>query len=180
MTYVVVSGLPGSGKSTVARRLAAHTGLAVLDTDDILEQLFDERGVGDAAWRSALSREADHVFAELASGRGSACLVSWWRHPRSMTDSGTPTEWLTALPSHVVEVHCVCPVDVAVDRFLRRTRHPGHQDASKSRDSVTRQFEALAALGPLGIGPGIEVTTTDDVDLKPVMAWFAAQESERQ
>jgi adenylylsulfate kinase-like enzyme len=57
MTSVVVSGLPGSGKSTVARQIASYAGIAVLDKDDILEQLFDERGIGDAEWRSALSRK---------------------------------------------------------------------------------------------------------------------------
>ena len=31
MTYVVISGLPGSGKSTVGRQLASLAGIAVLD-----------------------------------------------------------------------------------------------------------------------------------------------------
>jgi len=153
--------------------------MAVLDKDDILEQLFDERGIGDAEWRSALSREADRLLARLASEKRSACLVSWWRHPRSTTDTGTPTEWLIALPSRVVEVHCVCPVDIAVDRFMGRIRHPGHLDASKSRDSMTKQFHALATLGPLGIGPVIELTMADDVDLEPIVSWLAAQNPER-
>ena len=180
MTYVVISGLPGSGKSTVGRQLASLAGIAVLDKDDILEQLFEERGVGDAAWRRALSREADRLFAEQANEGRSACLVSWWRHPRSTTHSGTPIDWLTALPDQIVEVHCVCPVNVAVDRFLRRRRHAGHLDGSKSLDSVTAQFEAIAALGPLGIGPVIEVRTTGDVDLERVMPWLAAHNAERE
>jgi len=183
MTYVVVSGLPGSGKSTVARLIASRTGIVVLDKDDILEQLFEERGVGDAEWRSALSGEADWRFAELASERGSACLVSWWRHPRASADSGTPTDWLSALStasSAFLEVHCVCPVDVAVERFLRRRRHPGHLDASKSRESVAAQFEAFAALGPLGLFPVIEVTTVHDLDPEPVMSWLASHFRERQ
>ena len=48
---VVVSGLPASGKSTVARTLAGALGLPLLDKDVFLEALFASDGIGDAAWR---------------------------------------------------------------------------------------------------------------------------------
>ena len=66
--FVVVSGLPGSGKSTLARRLAAPLELAVIDKDDILEQLFESKGTGDAAWRRALSRESDAILPGSGDG----------------------------------------------------------------------------------------------------------------
>jgi shikimate kinase len=47
----VVSGLPGSGKSTIARRLGPLINLPVIDADDILERLVESKGVGDASWR---------------------------------------------------------------------------------------------------------------------------------
>jgi hypothetical protein len=34
----------------------------LLDKDDILEQLFESKGIGDAAWRRRLSRESDIVL----------------------------------------------------------------------------------------------------------------------
>jgi hypothetical protein len=40
-TFVVVSGLPASGKTTLARRLADGLGLPLLDKDDILDRLFE-------------------------------------------------------------------------------------------------------------------------------------------
>ena len=39
--YVIVTGLPASGKSTLGRAVAAALGLPMLDKDDILEALFD-------------------------------------------------------------------------------------------------------------------------------------------
>lgn len=64
--YVVISGLPGSGKSTLARGLARLLNLPVIDKDDSLERLFETRGIGDAAWRRALSRESDQLFQKQA------------------------------------------------------------------------------------------------------------------
>jgi hypothetical protein len=39
-------------------------GLAVIDKDDILERLFDLKGVGNSDWRRALSREIDLIFRQ--------------------------------------------------------------------------------------------------------------------
>jgi len=57
-----VSGLPGSGKTTLAGRLAPALHLPLIDKDDILNDLFDLRGTGDIAWRRALSRDSDEIF----------------------------------------------------------------------------------------------------------------------
>jgi shikimate kinase len=50
--FVVLSGLPGSGKSTIGREIAAALSLPLIDKDDILARLFDGRGLvtgcGDA------------------------------------------------------------------------------------------------------------------------------------
>ena len=46
--FVVVSGLPASGKTTLARRLASVLELPLIDKDDILDRLFAERGIGNA------------------------------------------------------------------------------------------------------------------------------------
>lgn len=47
---VVVSGAPGTGKSTVAARLAADLRLPELSLDVIKETLADVLGCGDETW----------------------------------------------------------------------------------------------------------------------------------
>jgi len=44
---------------TLARRLAPALNLGLIDKDDILDRLFEAKGIGDAAWRRAVSRESD-------------------------------------------------------------------------------------------------------------------------
>src|SRR5215210_7518714 len=152
-----MSGLPGSGKTTVGRRLAHALGLPMLDKDDILEALFDSLGVGDAEWRQRLSRSADEVLRKLAEQTAGAVLTSFWRHPRGTGESGTPTGWLSSLPGKVVEVHCVCPPEIAAERFSSRERHEGHLDRNKGQDELIVSLTQLAAHGPLGLGPLVNV-----------------------
>src|ERR1700754_1620515 len=56
--FIVISGLPGSGKTTLGRHPALALGLPLLDKDAILERLFESKGVRDLEWRRALSRES--------------------------------------------------------------------------------------------------------------------------
>jgi adenylate kinase family enzyme len=48
---IVVTGAPGSGKSTIAVPLAGRLGLPLIAKDDIKEALWDHVGPGDRATR---------------------------------------------------------------------------------------------------------------------------------
>jgi glucokinase len=167
--FVVISGLPGSGKTTLGRRLAPILDLPLIDKDDILNRLFESKGIGNAAWRRTLSRESDVILQQEASSSNGAILVSFWRQAGMLSDSGTPTEWLDA-PSHrLVNVHCSCELELAADRFLQRRRHPGHLDSESSSADVLASFRVLTQLPPLGIGPRIEINTSQDPNLPDVV-----------
>ncbi len=150
--FVIVSGLPASGKSSAAQVVAPLMKLPVFDKDAYLEAPFDQHGVGDAAWRRELSRMADQSLIDAVGRSAGAVVVSWWRHPESSTDSGTPTEWLRTLAGDVRELYCQVRPEVAAARFVRRQRHPGHLDASRSEADLIKQFSDQAKLGPLGFG----------------------------
>lgn len=171
--YVVVSGLPASGKSTLGAALASALDLPLLDKDQILEALFESLGVGEARWRTKLSRAADLVLERLASQSRGAVIVSWWAHPQSPSNSGTSTTWLQALPGELIELHCRCSAKVAVERFFARTRHVGHLDSEKSEMHELAKFEQIEALGPLGLGRVVEVNTEQSVELDGLLLKLA-------
>lgn len=167
--YIIVTGIPASGKSTLGRAVAAALGLELLDKDEILEALFNSRGVGNANWRRELSRAADEELKQEALRSEGAVISSWWHHPKSDVDTGTPVEWLSSLTGGAVELHCVCSPNIAAERFVTRERHEGHLDRYKTHAELLSSFEQQAALGPLGLGRLVQVNTERDVELRTVL-----------
>ena len=167
--FIVVSGLPGSGKTRLGRQLAAALALSFFDKDDLLDQLFEAHGTGDAAWRRRLSRESDVLFERAAVASAGAVLVSFWHQPGMPADSGTPTVWLSALSRRLVHVHCVCAPEMAAARFLQRKRHRGHLDRDTTPEELITNLRALATLGRLDIDQSIDVDTNGEVELDAVL-----------
>ena len=168
--HIIVSGIPASGKSKVGGMIAGALEIPMFDKDEFLETMFEEQGIGDARWRTRLSRAADDTLRERALRSDSAVITSWWRHPASQVESGTPVEWLLSLPAVLIELYCMCAPQIAADRFLSRQRHKRHLDHLKAPADVLANFEEQAALGPLGVAPVVKVNTERAVDLNTLLA----------
>lgn len=97
--FVVVSGLAGSGKTTVATPLADALGVPLISKDAIKGALFDAVGVGDWQWSKTMSRAADAAMVEIASRLPSAVLDNYWY-------AETVERLLAPLGAPVVEVYC--------------------------------------------------------------------------
>jgi len=139
-----------------------------------LEALFDNC-TDRMRLRDELSREADASFQEQAEQSAGAVLASWWKHPRTTAESGTPTKWLAALPGVKVEVHCQCSAEVAARRFLDRKRHAGHLDDRWSHAQLLASMREQASLGPLGLGSLVIVSTESIPDMTAVLEQLAAE-----
>ena len=163
--HIIISGLPASGKTTIGLAIANELGLEMLDKDEILDGLFETEGVGDLEWRASLSRRADEILRERALESQGAVISSWWRHPASTVDSGTRIEWLAELRCELIEIHCVCSPETAAARFKARTRHAGHLDHLKLDAELITSLRKQSALGPLGAGPVIKVSTEKPLEL---------------
>jgi hypothetical protein len=74
--FVVISGLPGSGKTTLGRRLAPILNLPLIDKDDILNRLFESKGVGSSmllriTWSTSIAAVSSK-WQRAASVKGGA------------------------------------------------------------------------------------------------------------
>jgi predicted kinase len=77
-TLVVISGLPASGKTTLARRLAAEMRLPLVGRDDIKERLFESLGWSDREWSKRLggaSWDLLYWFVETQLAAGQSCVI---------------------------------------------------------------------------------------------------------
>lgn len=162
--FVVVAGLPASGKTTLARALAFELDLPLISKDTVKEALFDSLGTGDLEWSQRLGRAAHMVMYSIAKEVRSAVLEShFWR--------GVAEDDLRALGRPLVQVYCRCPTEIAADRYRRRAlssdRHKGHLGEHQT-DEVTRSWREAEAQ-PLALhAPVVEVLTTEPVDIAAV------------
>lgn len=168
--FIIVSGIPASGKTSLASRIAGSLSIPFLDKDRILEALIDTLGSQNLESRHRLSRASDTVLERVALSLRSAVVCSFWRHPMMSGHSGTPTDWLDSRGHEIVEVHCRCDPSIAAARFTVRSRHPGHMDSERNTASLESQFEQLAAFGALQLGRLIEVDSGNTIELDHVIS----------
>lgn len=168
MLVVLVNGLPGSGKTTLAKGLANALGLPLLSKDRIKETLADTLGVtappGLTArqWSQRLGATAgETLWALLADTRCGAVLESpWLAKMRPIVVAGLQKADATV----VQEVWCDIPAPLARRRYEKRSadRHPIHHD-SQVDDQQWKEWARQAR--PLALGPVHRVNTTEVVDI---------------
>ncbi|MEV0714821.1 AAA family ATPase [Asanoa sp. NPDC050611] len=156
--YVLVGGWPASGKTTLAKALAAELGLAYLSKDEVKEALMDSLGAPRTVERSReLGRAAVHAVLRTAQGCPGAVIDSTW-FPYALP-------LVRALPGVVVEVRCLVDIDVARRRYRARNRDAGHLDALRPDRELWGE-----PVRPLGVGPLVEVDTAEAVDVQALAA----------
>ncbi len=163
---VIVTGLPGTGKTSLGERIAQELRLPFLHKDGIKELLFDTLGWSDIEWSKKLGRastELLYYFAEVQLMTGNSCAIE------SNFDATLATPKFSALSRKysfsIVQIICKADPEVIRQRYQARwksgQRHPGHVQHLDPRDDSWSHLPQGKETAMNIEGQVIEVDTTD-------------------
>lgn len=160
---VLVNGLPGSGKTTLARALAAELSCHLLSKDTLKEAIA--HAVGGAALGSLGAIAMETAWSRARDMPGLVVIDSFWWKQRDLAHAGQGIARSGA--STAIEVWCEVLPSVARERYAARRRDDIHDDERRLADD----WETWARdAGPLAITPVIRVNTTQQVIVADVAA----------
>jgi predicted kinase len=146
---IVVSGPPGTGKTTLAHRIAAAIGCPAICRDEIKEGMAHATpgfvpGPGDPLTMRTLSTFFDVIG--LLVGRGTTVVAEAAFQDRIWSPGLTPL--LSRADLRIV--HCMVPADLALARINARSaadpKRGAHEDAQIGDDARLRTHNAFQAV----------------------------------
>lgn len=142
---ILMAGLPGTGKTTVATELASHVNGVVLSKDTVRHALFSPELVEYS------TTQDDFVIEVLLL----TAVYIWSLHPHKTTILDGRTFSRAAQRQHVIAfaerarqpwriIECVCPDDIAKARLSRpNPTHPAGNRTPALYDEVKSRWEPI-------------------------------------
>jgi predicted kinase len=162
---ILISGLPGTGKSHLATMLAEKLSVPYVSKDGFKELLFDTLGWNDREWSRKLGnasmRMLDYVL--LSHIRvGSLLIIEGNFKPEF--ENKRFSELAANYDITFLQVNCWAEGPVLLERFKQRAeseeRHPGHADAYNIEEFRSMLLRGKAETLDIP-GHVIELETTD-------------------
>lgn len=155
---IVLNGMAGAGKTSLARPLAAELGVPFVSKDALKEALGDAVD-SPLPTRALGALAADALWRITGMLDGTVLVESVWLADRD--EEWFRRGWESAGSPAGVEVWCEAPREVMRERFLTRPRHAVHDDQGRREE-----WERFAdAARPMTGFPVLTVDTTGPVDV---------------
>jgi predicted kinase len=147
-----MAGMPGSGKSALARLIGKRTGAVVLDKDVLktaaLDSGVEEPQAGPAAYEAFFAL-ADHLL-----GQGLSVVLdspSFWE---SIPEKGAAIAAGRMVPYYFIE--CICPDEA---ELARRLRERPRLRSNPGEETLDAAWETFAPPGPY-----LRIDTTQPIE----------------
>jgi predicted kinase len=159
---IVVTGVPGAGKSGLSTALAEQLGCVLVSLDEIKEELAVEAEDTPLEW---LRYDAEAELVRRLEAFAGEAVVDIWIAPRR--DTERVVDLLEPWWDRVVEVRCQVPAAVAVERYVARKRSWPHLPADAG--TLARIRDAAENPEALGAPRTVVVDTTRPVEIGDVV-----------
>jgi predicted kinase len=171
--FVVVTGPPASGKTTVSTELARALGVPRFAKDTIKRGLLAVLGADGVDASRRVGAAAVEALLEVAGENQSGVLDSVWVRPDTV-------ERLRALPGPVVEVFCECDLAELRSRYASRADQRRGRSYDFDLERPDQELWNSHSLRPLNGGwPVIRVNTAEAVDVPGLANAVRAAMAER-
>ncbi|GGH14015.1 AAA family ATPase [Silvibacterium dinghuense] len=177
-TWVILAGLPGAGKSTLARALVAHAkkagfSAAILDKDQVRAALFPGALTDYSREQDDLCMAAVYDAAAYLTRIGSAQIILLdGRTYRSQVQREAAIHAAEAAGARWRLVHVVCADEVAEARLAQQqSEHPARNRTPELYRAVKAQWEPIAE--PHRV---VEMTADKEEALLRMWQWLSALE----
>lgn len=172
---ILVRGLPGTGKSTIAQTISEELGIELLQTDELRREMFgpprDRVGFNEGRYRAeSRSRVYDEMHrraGELLKSETSVMLDATYLTAELRTAAARTA---TENDAQFLAVTCRCPDEVALQRITAREQEGG--STSETRPEFFHEQRQMEEPDP----PDFDTTLADTSDgiAEPIKHIFEA------
>lgn len=163
--FIIISGPPASGKTTLGWQLKNHYNLPFIYKDLIKESLFDTLGIADSEWSGKLGYSSVvllyKLLDEILSAKKSLIFESAFL---GYKESGNTKNIIEKYHAKPIEIHCNASSEIIIERFKKREksseRHKGHHRSNVIQDLEERLLHGV--YGSLSLDNNVVQWQTDD------------------
>jgi len=131
-TLIIISGLPGVGKTTLAKKIADELGFVMISMDAIKEVMWDTMGHKfELEFHNKFGKTAFKLlfhFMELSLSKGASLVIEAHFHPEWNNERFNKLKEKYNL--NLIQIHCDCETETLRKRVKERigkdSYHKGH------------------------------------------------------